>query len=293
MEAGRETAVIFAGLIGAGELYARAGEVAAREAIGRSLEKLGQAATSCGARVIKRIGGRLMVVAASADAAARAAAAMHLAAGDLPAPGSTRLALGVGFHCGPVIQEGGDVFGNTVNLAARLVERAARGQILLAAETAAALDPLHRGSMRRLSSTPVKGRSEELALCELLWRADEAATLYPLDAAAKPPRARLRLEYRGRKLLLRRSLEALTIGRDARCALVVADRYASREHCIIQRRDDDFVLLDKSTNGTFVTLEGEGELLVEREELTLRKHGWISLGIPRSAAGEAVEFFCD
>lgn len=294
MEPGRETAVIFAELIGAAELYARAGDAAAHEAIARSLEKLGEAAASSGARVVKRIGARLMLVAASADAAARAAVAMQVAAGDFPATDPARLALGVGFHYGPVLQQDdSDVFGDTVNLAARLVEKAARGQILLAAETAAAVGSLYRRSIRRLYSMPVKGLSEELALCELVWRADEPATFYPLDTAAMPLRAKLKLKYRGTKLVLRRSLEALMIGRDAHCDLVVDDEHASRYHCIIQRRSDHFVLADKSTNGTFVTVEGEPEVLLQRDELTLRKHGWISLGSPRSAGGEAVEFFCD
>jgi adenylate cyclase len=291
MEPGRETAVIFAGLVGAAELYARAGE-AAPEAIGRSLERLAQAAESCGARAVKRIGGRLMVLAASADAAARAAAAMHAAAADFPAAGSTRLALGVAFHYGPVTQAGAEVLGTTVNIAARLVERASGGQTLLAAQTATALSPPYRGSMRHLAPTPLRALSEEVELCELLWRADEGASSSRPEAAARP-RARLRLEYAGRQLLLRRSLEALTIGRDSRCGLVVADRYASRRHCLIERRVDDFVLIDKSTNGSFVTVAGEGELLVEHEEFTLRRHGWICLGNPRSAAASAVEFFCE
>jgi len=55
-----------------------------------------------------------------------------------------------------------------------------------------------------------------------------------------------------------------------------------------------FVLVDKSTNGTFVTFEGEQELGLRRDEITLRKNGWISFGQPRSAAGEDVmEFACD
>jgi adenylate cyclase len=91
--------------------------------------------------------------------------------------------------------------------------------------------------------------------------------------------------------VLRRSLEALMIGRDARCDLVVDEEHASRYHCMIQRRGEQFVLADKSTNGTFLTVDGEGEVLLQRDEVTLRKHGWISLGRARGAGGEAVEFF--
>jgi len=293
MERGRQTAVLFAELIGATELYARVGDEAAHDAITRCIETLGQAAASCAARITKTIGGRVMVLAANADAAAAAAIAMQLAAADFPAMGATGLTLGVGFHYGPVIQDDNDVFGDTVNLAARLVEPAAGGQILLAAETAQSLDLAYRRAMRRLYMIPVKGRSEQVALCELVWRADQGETFYPIQSMPKQPRAKLRLEYRGKTLVLRREGDLLMIGRDGGCDLLVHDEQASRHHCTIQRRNDHFVIADQSTNGTYVTVEGEPEQLLEREELALRKRGWISFGSPRSETPEALEFVCE
>jgi adenylate cyclase len=291
--ASREAAVIFAELVGAAELYARLGDAAAHDAIAPCVETLQRSAESTQARFVKRMGGRLMLLSASADAAARTAVAMQVAAGDFPAAGDTRLGLGVGFHYGPVIQNNADVFGDTVNLAARLVEQAARGQILLASDTAEQVGALYRRSIRRLYAVQLKGIGEELSLCEIVWRADEPATFYPFDAASEPARAKLKLKYRGNKMVLRRILEAFTIGRDPRCGLVIDDEHASRHHCTIERRHAHFVLADESTNGTFVTVEGEEEAVLHREEFTLRKNGWISFGQPRSAGGEALEFFCD
>ena len=292
MEAGRENAVLFAELIGVPELYAHAGDAAAHETIAQCAAQVAQAAASCGAKTIKTTSSRVMLLAASADIAAGAAVAMQMEAFDFPGAAAS-LALGVGFHYGPVIEDNGDVFGDTVNLAARLAEQAARGQILFAAETAGALAARYRRLMRRLYEVPLKGRSEEVALCELVWRADQAPTMYPVRGAARPLRARLKLKYHGKKLILRDGGDGFTIGRGADCALVVVDDEVSRHHCTIQRRSDHFVLADQSTNGTYVTVEGEDEVLLKREELTLRKRGWISLGGPRSAASEALEFSCD
>jgi len=185
---GREAAVMFAELIGSAELYARAGDATARQVIDPSLERLSQAASGK-ARVVKRIGGRLMLLAESADAAARVAVAMQVAAADFPAAGDIRLGLGVGFHFGPVIQDNSDVFGDTVNLAARLVEQAARGQILLSAGSAEQVGSLYRRSIRRLYSVQLKGIQEDVALCEIVWRADEPATFYPFDAATGKKKA--------------------------------------------------------------------------------------------------------
>ena len=286
----RQAAVMFAELIGAAELYASAGDEAAHATITPCLDALQEAAALAGARVVKRIGGRLMLLASSADTGARSAVALQVAAGQF---GTPRLGLGVGFHYGPVIQDKADVFGDTVNLAARLVEKAAPGQILLAAATAELVGSLYRRSIRRLHAIQLKGLGEELLLCEIMWRADEPATFYPFDAATEPARAKLKLKYRGNKHVLRRITEALTIGRDAGCGLVIDDEHASRQHCTIQRRHANFVLADKSTNGTFVTVDGEEEVVLHREEFTLRKSGWISFGQPRSAGGEALEFICD
>ena len=225
-------------------------------------------------------------------AAARVAVSLQLASG--ATRDSDNLGLGVGLHYGRVIDEGHDIFGETVNLAARLVEHAARGQILLSAETAERVDSLYKRSIRRLYAMQLKGFLHEVSLCELVWRADGPETFFPFDAASStdPGNAKLKLKYRGEKLVLRAIMEALTIGRDRRCNLVVDDELASRNHCIIQRRNDHFVLADKSTNGTFVTVEGEDEVMLQRDELTLRKRGWISFGKPRVAAVEVVEFIC-
>jgi len=54
------------------------------------------------------------------------------------------------------------------------------------------------------------------------------------------------------------------------CDIVIADRKASREHARIERRRDKFVLVDVSSNGTFVTFQGEAEMAVKREEVLLR-----------------------
>ena len=287
----REAAVLFAEISGAAELQARAGD-AAQQTIVACLDLVQAVATRT--RVVKRFGPRLMLLADSADSAARVATAMQIALRAFPGAEANKLGLGIGFHYGPVIQDSADVFGDTVNLAARLVEQAAQGQILLADGTAQQVQPPYRRSIRRLYPVRLKGFDEELTLCEIVWRGDEAATFHPFDAVSPPARAKLTLVYRGKKLTLRRTVEEITVGRDAACKIVVDGDYASRHHCTIERRGDHFVLADKSTNGTFVTVEGEAEVAVRRDELSLRKKGRISFGQPRSAAGDDVmEFDCD
>jgi adenylate cyclase len=76
--------------------------------------------------------------------------------------------------------------------------------------------------------------------------------------------------------------------------VVVSDAKASRQHCLIERRQDHFVLKDHSSNGTFVSVEGEPkESILRREEFTLRGHGWIAFGQPRASAEEVLEYWCE
>ena len=181
-----------------------------------------------------------------------------------------------------------------MNLAARLVGQAGKGQIITSNETMEMLGPVYKAWTRRLYSIQVKGKTAEVELCEVLWRqgADTTA-LVSNRSAAKTRLVVLRLRYHDRDVIRRREQDSITIGRDQNAGLVIADTMASRLHCTIERRHGKFVLADHSTNGTYVTAESEAEILLQREEFTLGKHGWIACGQPRAATKEIVEYFCD
>jgi len=94
-------------------------------------ERATHSATGAATRLVKLIGDEAMFVAGSADDALKVAQAL-VTDRDLPP-------LRVGLSSGPVVIRGGDVFGVSVNRAARLVAVAAPGEILLDAHTAAML----------------------------------------------------------------------------------------------------------------------------------------------------------
>jgi adenylate cyclase len=234
-----------------------------------------------------------MALFASPDAAASAAAAMHAAVEAMPAVGETRLALRIGFAAGPVIQRDNDVFGDTVNLASRLVDQAVKGQIITSDETASVLGPVYRNFIRRLYSIQVKGKAEEVGLSEIVWRQTADMTAFAgARATAKPQQTVLKLKYRDKEITRRRDNDSIVLGREEGCGLIVMDNKASRQHCTIERRGEKWVLKDHSTNGTYVTVEGDSEILLQREETILRKHGWIALGQPKASTEEIVEYFC-
>jgi len=292
METNRKTTVMFAGFIGLDNVIKAAGDSTAQEAVARCFERIGGAATSCGGRLAKTMRDKAMILVATPDAAADAAVAIHTAVGEFPAVAAIKLTLGIGFQYGPVIQKDTDVFGDTVNLAARLGEQAAQGQIITSQETADSLSPIYRPWLRKLGAVEVKGRSDQVEICELVWRADDSATLISKRKVSTEGVLKLKLKHRGVEVVRRREKDAVVIGRDPECGLVVDHDQVSRHHCTIERRGDKFVLSDTSSNGTYVTIQGEQEVLLTREELTLSKRGWIAFGQPKVAAKEAVEFIC-
>ena len=285
----RETTVVFADILGGADLIAKAGDAAAVAALAACIEQVKRAAEKAGGRVISRATDKLMVLLPTPDAAADAAAAMHTAMDSFP-QGDTRLALGIGFHHGPVIQKDNEVHGDTVNLAARLVEQAANGQIITTRETASHLSPLYRAWMRKLYSIDIKGRSGQVALCELVWRADDNATLFAKSKTTRVATTTLTISYRGKTLVRRRDRDAVTLGRDESCGIQIQDDQASRLHCTIERRQDKWFLIDHSTNGTYVTVDGAQEVLVQREEFTLSGRGRIACGQPSVSTKEIVAF---
>lgn len=87
----------------------------------------------------------------------------------------------------------------------------------------------------------------------------------------------LRLRFQGRDLIMRGT--ELVIGRQKDCDLIVAAPVVSRHHARIERRADEYVLVDSSRNGTFVRFHGEEEAYrVKETELSLKGPGVIALG---------------
>ena len=289
-EQGRVTTVLFADVSGSTRLYETEGDAAALDAIGRCIERLSQAAESIGGRVLKTIGDEVMVLFPTPDAAASAASEMHAAVEALPPVHGTKLGVRIGFHSGPVIQRDNDVFGDTVNLAARLVEQAQKGQIITSQETAQQLSPALRALSRRLDSIAIEGKADRGGLYEIERRpvSDTTAGVGP-----RPEAVALRLVYRDLQLVRRRENDLIIIGRDASCGLVISGANVSRLHCTIERHHGTSVLRDHSTNGTFVTVDGDadGEILLQREDMALRRHGWLALGEPRAETAEVVAYF--
>jgi hypothetical protein len=245
-------------------------------------------------RVVKTIGDGVMCVFPSADAAAMAASDMQMRMSRRSDGDGVKLMIRAGFHFGPVIEDNDDVYGDSVNVAARMAGFALAGQVITSGETVAKLAPHLRGFTRRLDALPVKGKAEQVDVHELLWEIGSDRTVMPSRASTRPgagSRASLHITYRGETITLKGEA---TFGREAGNTVVVIDPTASRLHARVELRGNKFILIDQSSYGTFVTIKGSSEIGLRREEMILHGSGIIAFGhSARGTADDLVEFRCE
>jgi class 3 adenylate cyclase len=285
-------AILFADVSGSTSLYEKLGDQSALAAIDRVLAELRKSITFQSGRVIKTIGDELMAVLPSADAAMQAACDMQGRVAAIPPMENSRLAIRVGFHFGPAIEEGGDFFGDAVNTAARMAGLAKAGQIITSSATVEALSPLLREATRDLDAMTVKGKQDEIRIFEVIWHdSPDLTTMAARDSSVSTHEPTLTLTYGAMILALGAARQSASLGREASNDLVIADKMASRVHARIERRRGQFFLTDQSTNGTYVTLEGDAEIMLKREQLMLRGRGVISLGHSSAEAGAEIVSF--
>jgi class 3 adenylate cyclase len=287
-------AVLFADVSDSTRIYESLGDTTAFGKVRTVIGLLKGITETFRGRVVKTIGDGLMCVFPTADLAATAAGEMQAGVAQLPPiEGGRKLTLRAGYHFGPVIQDGEDVFGDSVNVAARMADLALAGQVLTTGETEATLSHHIRGWVRRLDAIPVKGKVAAVEVYEQLWQINTDATKIAGGPGTAVPavNTQIRVVYHGRELTFN---NAIQFGREPAADLVVvAGPMISRRHAKIERRGQKFVLLDLSSNGTYVTLGTDPEIRLHREELVLHGSGIISFGQSTSAPGtETVEFHC-
>lgn len=272
---GTPLAILFADVSGRTALYESLGDNGAADAVNGSLAGLKAAVEKHRGTVVKTVGDQLIALFDSADLALQAASAMQASMRGQP----DGLALKAGFTVGPVIQENQDVFGDTVNLAARVASMANPRQILTTRQAVDRLSPFLRSTCRSLYTTTVKGKTEKILIYEAIWHQDKGTTVLGDPGEEEPPApATLKLSCRGKTWNMDEDRNVLSAGRDPASDIVVSGDKVSRHHARIFLRQGKFVIADQSANGTSVRMQHREEILLHREEFVLLGRGSIGLG---------------
>ncbi len=288
--------ILFADIIGSTSLYERLGDTAAQQLIGLTLGKIGAVVASHRGAIVKSIGDELMCSFDSPSDALHASRAIHDTLDQQTDPGGTRLSMRIGMHFGPAIRKDNDLFGDAVNVAARLASLAKGQQTLTTAQTIEALTPADSAHTRRLDFTPVKGKAEALVLHEVIWHQENLTVLHMnRTSGGGGASERIVLTYREQTRAIRGDgRAAYTLGRDDGCNLQILSTLASRQHGKIEYRLGKFVYVDHSANGTYISLKDIDNLFLHREELPLFGSGVIACGEKIQDGGlHLIHFLCE
>lgn len=292
----RKLVVMFADVPGSATLFERLQDSEALHAVERCMKRMTRSIEGYNGRSIQIGGDELLALFDTAEDACHAAIDIQQRIADLPPVSGYKLGVRIGLHAGEVVEDKGQASGDAVKTAARICGTAQRDQILGSSVILAGLPAQHAVNVDRAPNPDALSEGGvTLVLHQIFWPAlanpNEAAaapapTPAPAPAVADAeapspsvdPLERLCVRYRGKAFLLDSKTPLLTIGRDPGNKMQVDDPKASRQHARVEKRSDGYYLVDTSTNGTFVTLAGQREIMLRRSEIAFKTNGRIAFG---------------
>ena len=207
------------------------------------------------------------------------------------------IAIRIGCHFGPVVLETRDVFGAAVHTANRMTSQAKAGQIIITDSIYARLSDDWRAIARQVDVAVPRGQQGEVTIFEVLWQHGDTTSMLPMIATITEQHRpfRIRLNYLGKELVLDdRERASATLGRGQENDLVIKGNLVSRLHARIEAGKNRFMLIDESTNGSFVQGQNGDDAFVRRDAIPLKGKGVIGLGrVPEPQSYHTVEFACE
>ena len=294
-----ELAVLFSDVVGSTRIYESLGDQRAREIVSLCIDLMKAATEQHKGSVIKTMGDEVMATFPTADDALNAAAQMQRQITTHPSLQieGQPVTLRIGCHFGPVVLEARDVFGATVHTANRMTSQAKSGQIVTTAATVERLGAEWRSAVRQIDIAMIKGQGSEVTLFEVLWQIEDVTSMLPsiaMSAGYDRKQQRLRLILQDQEIVLDDSRPQLVIGRADENDVVIRGNLISRIHARIEINRNKFLLVDQSTNGTFVQSEGGEESFVRRDSMQIKGEGLIGLGkVPETGSPQTIRFVCE
>ena len=277
--------ILFADVVGSTRLYEELGDDAARETVQRCVEIMKEATEQYGGSVIKTIGDEVMSTFPSADDAMNAASQMQQRitnSDSLTGDKNSQVAIRIGSHYGPVVVEDRDIFGAAVATANRMTSQAKAGQIITTQVTVDQLSGEWRALCRQIDVAVVPGQADEVHVHEVLWQPEEATSMLPaiqIQGQKEQVKRTMQLTFGDQSVSVGdEALLKITLGRADDNNLVIKGKLISRVHARVEYKKNHFMLVDESTNGSFVIRSDGEEFYVRRDSQELTGSGTIGLG---------------
>lgn len=168
----RQVAVLFSDIVDSTRYFERHGDAEGRRMVQRHADLLSPIIGDGGGRVVKSIGDAIMACFPTSQQAVDAAVRMQqsLRSSNLKLTREEdrlEIRIGINFGTALVNDDDGDLYGDTVNVAARVQAQASRGQIYVAGRVRELLSP--SVPSRPVEAAALKGKAAQTALHEVLW----------------------------------------------------------------------------------------------------------------------------
>jgi class 3 adenylate cyclase len=258
--------VVFIDLGGSAAMYAARGDETTLPLIARCLRLMEEQVTGCAGRVVKRTGDGVLAVFPQPADAIQASAGIHERLAHLDLGDAERPHVRMGMSHGGGLTYEGDVYGDVVNVAARLMARARKDEILLTGEAHAALPADLQGMTRLIDEMTIRDYPRKVAVYHCVRASDLLTSRVRARRAAS---ISLEIVWGRQVFALDTRRPRLRIGRAADNDIRIPDASSSRHHAELVLRDDKPVLIDLSTNGTYVRPRDGAPFRVLREEVVL------------------------
>ena len=279
----RTLAILFADIGGSTRLYEQVGDLEAHRRVAESLAFMEHATTDHGGLLLRTVGDASLASFERCDDALLAACAMQQLHRHSP------LSVRVGFHFGKVIPDKGDVYGTAVNIAARVASFARVDEITATQACVDCLSDENRLRATLLDTTTVKGVSEAIGIYRIAWLdRDDSTTVIasqPASNTARDAGQALELRHGKRRMVLQCASGTASVGRSSENDLPVASDRASRKHAMIEWQGGQFMLIDQSTNGTFIQRGDQYPVFIRRDVASLTGSGTLGVGSPPDGDG--------
>jgi len=277
--AATQYSILFADIAGSTQLYEQLGDTKAQACISDLLDLIAETIKRHQGTVIKTIGDEIMCRFDEPGPAIAAATDVQTEIDLQSKISKANLSVRIGLHHGPALLKNNDLFGDAVNVAARMAAIAKANQIITTDDVVHALPEWQANKARKFDHTHVKGKKEPITIYEIVWKSDNLTELqFTSQLSHASVSSRLILTHENEQYEMTPVSAPITIGRDKSCTISIDSGLASRNHARINYQRGKFVLVDESTNGTYVRMPDINNMFIRREDFPLMGSGQVSCG---------------
>ena len=282
--------IVFADLADSTGIFETLGNTQAAQLVSQTTHWIGSLGASRGGNVIKYLGDGVLMSFADNHCALQASIAIQRLHREKVSllPNDIQVQIKIGLARGEVIEQDGDFFGDTVNVASRLSDLSGADQIFVTQDVIEGFTSSHEVRSRYLGPMVIRGKAESVTVYRVEWQVEESSEFMTMQAS---PDSRLSpgmvtpmsIELSLLDLKLTFNLEDLPIflGRFSDVQFVVNNPRVSRLHAKIDLRGYVFVLEDLSSFGTWARFSGSDAVIaLRRQECILLDQGELALGAP-------------